>query len=282
MSALIKSKPYAVVPTTLEEAWRYAQIIGSSNLCPASFKDKFGKANIADIFIAMQMGAGVGFDPMQAVQNIAVIKGRPAIYGDAIPALVLSHPACGGIREWYEGEEGTDDYKACCGMTRNGKEEVRYFSIGDAKKAGLWGKDGPWKQYDKRMLQMRARGFCARDQFADALKGLKSKEEIEDYTDYSRPTGESNGFKGNVIQADPIGVEAEKIIHAVDAPNPEVDLLIEAIKECTSEEQVLEVCPPSKIIGLHEDLVSRVRAAYQFKINEIKKTAEAAKEFFNE
>jgi hypothetical protein len=55
------------------------------------------------------------------------------------------------------------------------------FSVSDAKKAGLWGKSGPWTQYPKRMLQLRARGFALRDAFPDVLKGLVTAEEAQDY-----------------------------------------------------------------------------------------------------
>ena len=51
----------------------------------------------------------------------------------------------------------------------------------DAKLAGLTTRSPVWKSYPKRMLQMRARGFALRDQFADALKGLSSAEEVRDY-----------------------------------------------------------------------------------------------------
>jgi len=36
----------------------------------------------------------------------------------------------------------------------------------------LWGKGGPWTNYPRRMLQMRARALCIRDSFADALHGF--------------------------------------------------------------------------------------------------------------
>lgn len=49
------------------------------------------------------------------------------------------------------------------------------------QKNQLWGKSGPWQQYPKRMLQMRARGFALRDKFADVLGGLISAEEARDY-----------------------------------------------------------------------------------------------------
>jgi hypothetical protein len=58
---------------------------------------------------------------------------------------------------------------------------VGRFSVADAKRAGLWGKSGPWTQYPRRMLQLRARGFALRDAFPDVLKGLVTAEEAQDY-----------------------------------------------------------------------------------------------------
>jgi hypothetical protein len=53
--------------------------------------------------------------------------------------------------------------------------------VEDAKRASLWGKSGPWTQYPKRMLQLRARGFALRDAFPDILRGLVTAEEAQDY-----------------------------------------------------------------------------------------------------
>jgi hypothetical protein len=57
---------------------------------------------------------------------------------------------------------------------------VGRFSVADARAASLWGKAGPWKQYPQRMLQMRARGFALRDDFADLLRGVMSAGEARD------------------------------------------------------------------------------------------------------
>jgi hypothetical protein len=54
--------------------------------------------------------------------------------------------------------------------------------MADAKRAGLLGKAGPWAQYPARMLALRARGFALRNAFADALRGLITAEEAQDYT----------------------------------------------------------------------------------------------------
>src|SRR6185503_5595619 len=164
------------LPTSFEQAERFAEKIASSSLCPTQFKGKPG-----DVFIAMQMGAEVGLSPMSAIQNIAVINGRPSLWGDALLGVIKAHKDCKAIREWMDGSVEAGNAIAYCGITRKGQnEEIRSFSMNQAKKAGLWGKSGPWSLYPERMLQMRARGFCGRDVFADALKGLHSAEESED------------------------------------------------------------------------------------------------------
>ncbi|HFL6103668.1 TPA: hypothetical protein ACG4NN_004457, partial [Stenotrophomonas maltophilia] len=95
--------------------------------------------------------------------------------GDAVIALVRSSPLCEYITEADDG--GT----AVCRVKRRGEsEEVRTFSMDDAKVAGLLGKSGPWTQYPKRMRQMRARAFALRDVFPDVLRGMPIAEEVMD------------------------------------------------------------------------------------------------------
>ncbi len=149
-----------------------AQSLSESSFVPAQYKGK-----PADVLIAMQMGCEVGLKPLQAVQNISVINGRPSIWGDAAIALCRAHPDCEYITEIFDDDTMT---AICKGKRRGQPEEARTFSEEDAKIAGLWGKAGPWKQYPKRMLQMRARGFLLRDLFPDSLSGLAIAEEARD------------------------------------------------------------------------------------------------------
>jgi len=169
MTQLTKAE-FNLLPTTFQEAQKFSEIICNSSFCPAGFR---GKPN--DVLIAIQMGREVGLQPLQALQNIAVINGKPSIYGDAMLAICRMHPDFEWIKEEIIGEE------AICIIKRRGNPEIMgKFSITDAKKAGLWGKQGPWTTYGNRMLQMRARGFALRDAFPDALKGLISSEEAQD------------------------------------------------------------------------------------------------------
>jgi hypothetical protein len=131
--------------------------------------------------LAIQHGSEVGLSPMQSLQSIAVINGRPCVWGDAAIALVKASPVCEFVWETVEGDG--DQMVAMCQAKRRGYEKATTvtFSVADAKKAGLWGKTGPWQQYPKRMLQLRARGFALRDAFPDVLRGLITAEEAQDY-----------------------------------------------------------------------------------------------------
>jgi hypothetical protein len=114
-----------------------------------------------------------------ALQRIAVINGRPSIWGDGAMGLVRASGLCEYV---YEAIDGDGDHMvAVCRVKRKGEKNPieRTFSVADAKKAGLWGKAGTWQQYPKRMLQMRARAFALRDLFADVLGGLYIAEELE-------------------------------------------------------------------------------------------------------
>lgn len=167
-----QSSGFSLSPSSLEEAMKFSEIIAKSDLVPKDYKNKPG-----NVLVSIQMGAEIGLPPMQALQNIAVINGRPSVWGDAIPAIIKSHPHY----EWMKEEFDQQTMTATCTIKRRGDHEVTArFSQADAQAAGLWGKQGPWTQYQKRMLQMRARSFAARDAFPDALKGLSVAEEVKD------------------------------------------------------------------------------------------------------
>jgi len=164
----------ALEPATLTEAMRFAEVLAGSTMVPRDFQGK-----PANVLVALQWGREVGLGPLQALQNIAVINGRPSIWGDSAMALVRAHPDCSSIQEGVDGEG--EARHGWCEVTRRGEApQRRTFSIADAKRAGLWGKSGPWTQYPDRMLQMRARGFAIRDVFPDALRGLITGEEAQD------------------------------------------------------------------------------------------------------
>lgn len=171
MKSLQRQEVFTLTPTSLQEAMKFAEIISKSDLVPRDYKDKAG-----NVLVAVQMGAELGLKPLQALQNIAIINGRPSVWGDALLGIIQAHPECE-----YVHEEITNE-KAICKVKRKGRPEVmRTFDKSEAATAGLLKKPGVWQQYPKRMMQMRARAFALRDAFADALKGIFVAEEVQDY-----------------------------------------------------------------------------------------------------
>lgn len=170
MSDLAIKPTFSLAPQNIEEALKFADFLSASDIVPKDFQRK-----PANILVAVQWGMELGLQPMQAMQSIAVINGRPSLWGDAVIALVRSSPLCEYVYESDDGETAT------CRVKRVGEDEqVRTFSMADAAQAGLKGKQGPWAQYPKRMRQMRARSFALRDVFPDVLRGMPMAEEVQD------------------------------------------------------------------------------------------------------
>ena len=160
---------------SLEDAYRFANAIVASGFAPR------GMEKPEAVLVAIQLGAEIGLSPMAALQNTAVINGRPAIYGDAALALVRGSGLLVSYKEEEIGEPGTDGHGYKVTAVREGDQTaIETFTTGDAKRAKLWGKSGPWTDYPKRMLRFRARGYVLRDLFGDVLKGLRTVEEVRD------------------------------------------------------------------------------------------------------
>jgi hypothetical protein len=180
MSTALTTRPDTgfLVIDTFEQAIKVAEYVNKSALVPEAYRGK-----PADIVIAMQYGMELGLSPMQSLQSVAVINGRPSIYGDALPAIVMLSPDFEDIELQEPEGADPDHWVAVCTVRRHGRAPVvRRFSTADAKIAKLWGKAGPWTTNPKRMLMMRARGFGVRDAYPDRMKGLITAEEAIDIT----------------------------------------------------------------------------------------------------
>lgn len=196
--------PRAIVPQDFDQVWRLALAIEASGLAPRDMN----KAE--QITVAIMHGLEIGLPPMQAIQRIAVINGRPTLWGDGVMAVVRASGKLETIREWMEGE-GDNRVAICEAKRRDDPQAIRRtFSVADAKRAGLWSKKGPWQDYPERMMQMRARAFTLRDGFADVMGGFYVREEIED---------ELAASARDVTPA-PANSDPEKVTRAAQRPGP--------------------------------------------------------------
>lgn len=236
MTNLVKHQGFA--PQTMTEAIEFSGMLAKSAMVPKAYQGK-----PEDVLVAVQWGFELGLAPLQALQNIACINGKPSVYGDAAMALVQNSPVCEDIKEYFENEGTSNPVAVCVAKRKNRSEVVCKYSVEDAKRAGLWNKSGPWTQYPKRMLQMRARGFALRDAFPDVLKGLITVEEAQDYPE----TEEKDITPKPVMSNNPLD--------AIAISEPEVlELPAEGCSENTTVEQAMEVLASEMEVEVAEPL----------------------------
>ena len=177
---------FGIIPASFEQAIRLAKIMAASGLMPKSIQSPEA------VFVAMQMGAEIGLSPMASVQNIAVINGRPGIYGDAALAVVRASGQLEKFREWTAGERKTPNWEFHCEVKRKGYDiATGTFSWAQAIEAGMdrAHPDSPWKKWTDRMMKFKARNFVLRDQFADILRGIRTIEENNDAIEMEMSSG---------------------------------------------------------------------------------------------
>jgi hypothetical protein len=208
-------KPQGLVPTSIEEISRIARIAIDSGLVVGAYKDTLEQKLPKAMMIIMQ-GLELGVSPVQALNGIALINGRPSPWGKFARALVLR--AGHRVDEWTTGEPYNDDYTSHCKVIRGDTGQIteRSFSVRDAKDAGLWQdsptvekkdwdnksnpkatktvpNDSPWFRYKKDMLGARAFSRAAVG-VADALLGMELAEVLRDVEEHrSDPEPEDRG-----------------------------------------------------------------------------------------
>ncbi len=174
--------PEFMVPKSIAEVRELARLIALAEWAPDSYRDLDGNYVQQKIELAIMHGATVGLGPIAAVQSIAVIDGMPTIWGDGALSIVERSGLLEDMLEEYRSdpEEGL---AAICTMRRRRRPTPiqNRFSMAMAEQAQLTRKEGPWQSYPQRMLKMRARSWSIRDGFADVLRGLHIREEVDDF-----------------------------------------------------------------------------------------------------
>lgn len=260
--------------TTITDIVQFADHAGASFLVPENYR---GKPN--DIVIAVMQGAELGLPPIQALNSIAVINGRPSVWGDAVPGLCYASGKVEDIEEHFEGSPGQDDYTAVCIAKRRGvpSPKIGRFSQGDAKTAGLYGKATHGK-YPGRMMMWRARHFALHDAFPDVLRGIGTRElDAEDLEANAGPRWQK-AMPEREEQAKP-GVQADgwdntwfigltmKLQAEQNAWNW-VKLLITALKEAPTKRDVDEIADRGDVQNTRANAPDEAKQAIDLAFNQ--------------
>ena len=161
---------------------RAANMLSQTSIIPATYQGK-----PQDCFVAIEMANRMGVSPLVVMQNMYVVKGKPAWAGQACTMFINSCGKFTQVKHVYTGEKGTDSRGCYVTATRisdgiqvNGVE----VTIAMAKAEG-WTANTKWRNMPELMLAYRASAFFARVHCPEALMGVQLVDEIYD-TETSR------------------------------------------------------------------------------------------------
>ncbi len=152
---------------------RKALSLSKSGIIPLALRNK-----PADIEVILQMAYELDIPPMQAINGINVIQGRPTVSPQLMIALIRRKIPNAYIK--IEEHAGGCDCTMARGTTNLEIEQGHKakWDMGKASKMGLASKDNYIKQ-PQTMLRWRAVGEAARMIFPDILMGLYFPDELE-------------------------------------------------------------------------------------------------------
>jgi hypothetical protein len=129
----------------IDQAWRMANALSQSSLLPDALRNKS-----ADVFTMILYGQDLGLSPMQSIQGIYVVKGKPMLAAQTWIALTRRAGHRLSVVE-HTAEKCTVE------ITRGdtGEKHVETFTIEDARTAKLTSND-TYTKHPKRMLLARA------------------------------------------------------------------------------------------------------------------------------
>lgn len=132
-----------------------------------------------EAFARVVAGASMGMKPIQALNGIAMINGKPTLHSDSIPCTVMASGLVNGMKYKFDGEG--DNMSCTFYVRRKGIEEYQEwtYSMEDARKAGLLA-NPVWQKHTKKMLFNRARTWCFRNTFPDVIGNVYTPEEVEE------------------------------------------------------------------------------------------------------
>lgn len=162
-----------------ENAQRIAKALASSALVPKEYQ---GQTGLANVLVAMEISGRMGLSPLQVMQNLHIIHGRPSWSSQFIIAMVNG---CGRFSPMDFVIEGEGEQQSCYAVAKElstGKElKGPRVSIAMAKKEGWFSKTGSkWQTMPDLMLRYRAAAFWGRLYVPEFLVGIKTQEEVID------------------------------------------------------------------------------------------------------
>jgi hypothetical protein len=162
-----------------ENAQRIAKALASSALVPKEYQ---GQTGLANTLVAMEIAGRMGLSPLQVMQNLHIIHGRPSWSSQFIIAMING---CGRFSPLDYNVSGEGESLSCYAYATElatGKElKGPLVTMAMAKREGWATKSGSkWQTMPDLMVRYRAAAFWGRLYVPEFLVGMKTQEEVVD------------------------------------------------------------------------------------------------------
>lgn len=167
----------------MNAAWRTAGMISKSGLVPESYRN-----SPENCLIAIDLANRQGLSPMMVMQNLYVVKGKPAWSGSFCAAAINGCGKFTPLEYVWSGKPGTPSFGCTAQAVRrvNGSLcQSDTITMQMAKDEGWIDKSGSkWKTMPHQMMMYRAASFFARAHCPEVLLGIQTVEEVQDVNGY--------------------------------------------------------------------------------------------------
>lgn len=237
----------------LDAALKIGTALAGTEMVPQTYRGKPETAAAAILY-----GAELGLKPTQALQQVFVVHGQPAIYARTMVALLKSK----GYK--FETVDSTDTAVTVRGTAPSGEVEESTWTLERAKKAG-YTSNKKYQTDPQAMLYAKAASEVSRKLAPDVLMGIRYTAEdlelerprIKYEAKVERPGRGSSGLRAALGQAP----DQDEAPAAADAGQVEADAVDEP-------SELLQIAS-AEVQGLDDrELIADVLKSYQADLDE--------------
>ena len=176
--------------TNIDRAWKFASLLSESAIIPDTFRK-----NPASCLIALDMANRMHRNPMEVMQAMYIVHGKPGFSSSFLISLINSCGLFERLRFEYVGEPGKES-RGCRAWTIEKKTGEKLIgpliTLRMAKDEKWFSNNKKWDNMPDVMLSYRAASFFSRAYCPDLTGGFHSSDELSDFQDDFKtefPTG---------------------------------------------------------------------------------------------
>ena len=182
----------------IDRAWKFASLLAESAIIPDTFQ-----RNHASCLIALDMANRMHRNPMEVMQAMYIVHGKPGFSSSFLISLINSCGLFERLRFEYVGEPGKDS-RGCKAWTvekRTGEKLIGPLITLKMAKDERWSVNNKkWENMPDVMLSYRAASFFSRAYCPDLTGGFHSSDELSD-ADIKAEFSENIPSSAEAIQA---------------------------------------------------------------------------------